>query len=126
MKQVSPNVNVLSVNYRFSAKQLEIYAKFITDALAADKKVFIFADKEARVKVKELFPKVLGLPALEQLNICGYPTNELTAINVGRGISNMSAIFISETGRYTDQIVKTASATKDHNVLIVECSKATV
>jgi len=123
MKQLAPNVNVISVNLRFSATQMEIYAKFITDAVTAGKKIFIFADREARVKVKELFPKFMGIDVLEKINVNAYPANELTALNVGRGISNMSAIFISETGRYTEQIAKTAAATKDHDVLIVECNK---
>jgi len=124
MKQVAPNVNVLSVNLRFSVKQMEIYAKFITDAATAGKKIFIFADREARVKVKELFPKFMGIEVLEKINVNAYPTNELTALNVGRGVSNMAAIFISETGRYNDQIAKTVAATKDHDVLIVDCNTA--
>ncbi|AHI60254.1 hypothetical protein Ea357_103 [Erwinia phage Ea35-70] len=123
MKQVAANVNVLSVDYRFGAKQMETYAKFITDALTAGRKVFIHADKEARAKVNELFPKVLGQEVMEKVLVRPYPISELTAVNVGRGMSNVSAIFISETGRYTDLITKTFSAVKDHDALIVECSE---
>lgn len=119
MKQVTPNVRVLETNYRFSATNLLTYAKFINEALAAENKVIIFADKKARDKISQIFPKVIKPEIVDKLVVRPYPGNRLSAVNVMRGMSSTAAIFIDEYGRYTDELVQGMSGVNTQNALIV-------
>lgn len=119
MEQVTHNVSVLKVNYRFSSENVQVYAKFINEALASEKKVIVFADKEAREKVKELFPLFVDMDVFAKITVRAYPNCRRSAMNLTKGYSSLASLFIDEKGRFSDDLIQSISVVNTQSALIV-------
>lgn len=113
------NISVQTVPYRFSKAMCEHYAAHIRSGLASGKKVMVFAGPEEREKLNMTLPASLTKEEMVQVVVFPYPCNPRVANNVGRGMTNVCAIFIGGVSNYTDLIKPTLLGLTDVSVMFV-------
>lgn len=116
------NVEVLQVPARFNPEMMRKYHALFRQAMEARKQLYVYATPEAREKFMLCAKGVFTDGELAELRMCGYPTSEIQANNLGRGMSNVYALLIDETARYSGIIVPSLSASKPAAALVVSLS----
>jgi len=115
----STKPEIISTPYRFSSAIMFKYFSFIFNALAHERRVIIFGTPDVRLKIQTVFSDFLTKGSMDKIEVRAYPNSRAAALNLGRGMSGLSAILIDDNGRYTDDIVKSIGSVDGANVMIV-------
>ena len=116
------NIEVLQVPARFNPEMMQKYYALFRQAMEARKRLHVYATPEAREKFALCAKGVFTDGELYELIISGYPTSEVQANNLGRGMSNAYVLLIDETARYSGILTPALTASKPGAALIVSLS----
>lgn len=116
------NIEVLQVPARFNPEMMQKYYALFRQAMEARKRLHVYATPEAREKFMLCAASVFTGGELYELIISGYPTSEIQANNLARGMSNAYVLLIDETARYSGILTPTLAASKPGGAMIVSLS----
>lgn len=113
------NIEILQVPARFNQEMMQKYHALFRKAMAVRKQLHVYATPEAREKFMLCAAHAFTEGELAELRMCGYPTSEVQANNLGRGMSNAYVLLIDENARYNGVIIPSLTASKPGAALIV-------